>query len=104
MIIIIVTKPPGSTSHVTQPADVGKVFKAIKSTIAGLSDDNLNDNDLKDKSMLEVLDLGFQVPKPPGRVHAHCDFKYHRIESTATSSHIYREIRSKHYYNTYISS
>ena len=51
---IIVTKPPGSTSHVTQPADVGKVFKAIKTTIVGLFDDNLNDNDLKDEIMIKI--------------------------------------------------
>ena len=31
---IVVTTPPGSTSHVIQPADVGSVFKAIKSTLA----------------------------------------------------------------------
>ena len=51
---IIVTKPPGSTSHVTQPADVGKVFKAIKTTIVGLFDDNLNDNDFKDEIMIKI--------------------------------------------------
>ena len=51
---IIVTKPTGSTSHVTQPADVGKVFKAIKPTIVGLFDDNLYDNDLKDEIMIKI--------------------------------------------------
>jgi hypothetical protein len=40
---IAVIKPPGSTSHITQPADVGKVFKAIKTTLVGLHNkDNCN--------------------------------------------------------------
>lgn len=35
---IFATKPPGSTSHVTQPADVGKIFKSIKGVIPTLQD------------------------------------------------------------------
>ena len=45
---IVVTKPPGSTSHVTQPADVGNVFKAIKATLSALKDRDLSDGELKD--------------------------------------------------------
>jgi 5,10-methenyltetrahydromethanopterin hydrogenase len=40
---IIVTKPPGSTSHVTQPADVGNIFKAIKTTLGALKDIDMYD-------------------------------------------------------------
>jgi len=31
---IVVTKPPGSTSHVTQPADAGNVFKSINTVLS----------------------------------------------------------------------
>ena len=51
---IIVTKPQASTSHVTQPADVDKVFKAIKTTPGGLIDNDLNDNDPKDEIMIHI--------------------------------------------------
>jgi hypothetical protein len=33
---IVMAKPPGSTSHVTQPADTGNIFKGIKTSIRGL--------------------------------------------------------------------
>jgi hypothetical protein len=33
---LIVTKPPGSTSSITQPADVGNSFKSIRSNIKSL--------------------------------------------------------------------
>lgn len=46
---IVATKPPGSTSHVTQPADVGKIFKAIKATLPTLNDSDNLDIDLKNE-------------------------------------------------------
>ena len=51
---IVVTKP-GSTSHVTQPADVRNIFKSIKSTLRGLRDEDNTNNDLKE-NILEAID------------------------------------------------
>jgi hypothetical protein len=48
---IVVTKPPGSTSHVTQPADVGQIFKSIKKVLKGLSGVDVYNNELQDELM-----------------------------------------------------
>lgn len=42
---VIVGKPPASTTHTTQPCDVGNCFKASKTFLAGVCDSHIKYRD-----------------------------------------------------------
>jgi hypothetical protein len=92
---IVVTKPPGSTSHVTQPADVGNVFKAIKATLSALKDRDLSDGELKDSVIHSIKCHEDKVIKKmtPSYRHKVCDglLKIHRAMNKVMNPDIIRE-------------
>ena len=53
---LIVTKPPGSTSSITQPADVGNSFKSIRSNIK-----SLETTDISNKPLENILEDKFEL-------------------------------------------
>jgi hypothetical protein len=53
---LIVTKPPGSTSSITQPADVGNSFKSIRSNIK-----SLEKTDISNKPLENILEDKFEL-------------------------------------------
>ena len=52
---IVVTKLPGSTSDVTQPADVGNVFKSIKTALSKMKNSDIYNNNLEDELTAAIL-------------------------------------------------
>ena len=93
---IVVTKPPGSTSYVTQPADVGQIFKSIKKVLKGLRGVDVYNNDLQDELMHAIESHGDTATKilTASNRKKSCEglLKLHRAMNKVMNPDIIREL------------
>ena len=92
---IVVTKPPGSTSHVTQPADVVQIFKSIKKVLKGLRGVDVYNNDLQDELIHAIESHGDTTTKilTPSNHKKSCEglLKLYRAMNKVMNPDIIRE-------------